>query len=188
MIDLFKEKHIINDNYDFLKKPIVTIPKKSLDLKIKDWYNDNSKIYLMSVGKLYKNIVLGFENNIWGSTTHGFNSFYKINIGDIIITYCSDKENNLQGFHTIGKIISKNDPYYFDKTTWEKPYCCIVNVEWFNEPNKDNFFTLEETKPLLNYLNWGWTLRNGSYDDMSTRGWDINSDIFKSLVKKLTNY
>ena len=46
MIDLFKEKHIINDNYDFLKKPIVTIPKKSLDLKIKDWYNDNSKIYL----------------------------------------------------------------------------------------------------------------------------------------------
>jgi len=167
---------------------VITQPIVNTNLTISKWYNGKPKVYIMSAGKQYENIVIGHENNIWGGNPNSINSHKNVNEGDIIITYCSDKENKLQGFHTIGKIISKDDSYYFDKSTWGKPYCGIVHIDWFNKPNKDCFFSLEDTKPLINYLDWGWTLRTSTYADMSIRGWDVDSQVFRALLNKLTNY
>jgi len=148
------------------------------------------KVFLMSAGNKYVNIKLGYKERIWGSnySKGTIKSHQNVNEGDIIIVYCSDKENNLQGFHMIGKVKFCAPPDYIDKTTWLEPYGHIVHVDWLNEPNKENFFKLSDVYEYVKYQEWGVYLRDGKYQDASNVGWSIDSQLLKDILNKLTNY
>ena len=85
---------------------ITKLPNK-LDTNV---FTTIPKVFLMSAGDKYVNIKLGYKERIWGSnySKGTIKSHQNINEGDIIIVYCSDKENNLQGFHMIGKVMLMN--------------------------------------------------------------------------------
>jgi len=148
------------------------------------------KVFLMSAADKYVNIKLGYKERIWGSnySKGTIKSHQNVNEGDIIIVYCSDKENNLQGFHMIGKVKFCAPPDYIDKTTWLEPYGHIVHVDWLNEPNKENFFKLSDVYEYVKYQEWGVYLRDGKYQDASNVGWSIDSQLLKDILNKLTNY
>ena len=146
------------------------------------------KVFLMSAGDKYLNIKLGYKERIWGTnySKGTIKSHQNVNEGDIIIVYCSDKENNLQGFHMIGKVKFCAPPDYIDKTTWLEPYGHIVHVDWLNEPNKENFFKLSDVYEYVKYQEWGVYLRDGKYLDVSNVGWGIDSQLLKDILNKLT--
>ena len=148
------------------------------------------KVFLMSAGNKYENIKLGYKERIWGSnfSKGTIKSHQSINEGDIIIVYCSDKENNLQGFHMIGKVMFCAPPEYVDRTTWLEPYGHIVHVDWLNKPNKENFFKLSDVYEYVKYQEWGIYLRDGKYQDASNVGWSVDSQLLKDILNKLTNY
>ena len=153
-------------------------------------FNQNDpNVYFMVSGN-FDNILKAHINKIWGSTPSKSNltSFSKVNIGDYIVTYCSvtgGEDKDKQGFHTIGRVTGKRDPEYVDKYTWEKPYGCIVDVEWLNIPRRDRVLTLEEAQELTEFSRWRFCLCNGQYTNASDKGWDINETPFLLLKERL---
>ena len=64
---------------------MITQPIVNTNLTISKWYNGKPKVYIMSAGKQYENIVIGHENNIWGGNPNSINSHKNVNEGDIDI-------------------------------------------------------------------------------------------------------
>lgn len=148
-------------------------------------------VYFMVSGS-YDNILKAYINNIWGSIPSKSNltSFSKVNVGDYIVTYCSvtkGEDKDKQGFHTIGRVTNKRDPEYIDEFTWDRPYGCIVDVEWLNVPRKDRVLTLEEAQELSDFSKWRFCLCSGQYTSVSDKGWGYKSLEFLILHERLVN-
>ena len=144
----------------------------------------------------YRNVLLGYVNNVWGSSMNGRNetSYNKVNVGDYIVVYVSDKETDEQAskkFHLVGRVKSKSDKTTYNDNIWGERYNCITEMEWMNTPALGNAVPLSNIQEISGnynkteeFMSWRGGLF-GQWFPVSDKNIGINSETFLYLLSRL---